>query len=89
MAGTEEEAGQGKSIIHCFVLARIQEMLAILMTATAILHAEGEKSKRTNGSVNSADWAGKCSEAHPHFPPPHLYTAEGFVCSLNTLKFSL
>lgn len=55
-----------------------QEMLAILMTAIAILYTERGKSRRMNRNVNSGDWAGKCSEAHPHFPPSSLYTAKCF-----------
>lgn len=66
-----------------------QEMLAILMTAIAILYTEGGKSRRMNRNVNSGDWAGKCSQAHPHFPPSSLYTAKCFCfCfQINILSF--
>lgn len=59
-------------------IGNAQEMLAILMTVTAILYAEGE--------VQNNEW--KCElwrlgwevqEAHPCFPPSNLYTAKWFV----------
>lgn len=56
-----------------------QEMLAILMTAIAILYTERGKSRRMNRNVNSGDWAGKCSEAHPHFPLPACTLQNVFV----------
>lgn len=64
-----------------------QEMLAILMTAIAILYTERGKSRRMNRNVNSGDWAGKCSEAHPHFPPSSLYTAKCFFSNKHTKFF--
>lgn len=52
-------------------------MLAILIIMTAILYAEGEKSKRMNGNVNFGDWAGKYSDSYPYL----------LTCTLRSVVF--